>query len=469
VDHQDADRIGSVSGGRVLSVSEIIARMEQVAPPGQQHFDDATVALLLELTRALIAAKGSAAEEYERFLAIANRGLCLPEAKLAERLQGANVLVTGGTGCIGSTLMAQLAARRPGRLVSISRGRTDGWRRLAGAEYAYVDIRDRAAVDKLIRGVRPDLVFHVAGQRDPGLAEQEVHRTVGTNLLGTRNVLTAAAEAGVRQVVCASTGKALRPYSPDIYTASKRAAEWVASGVAESSDMLVSAGRFTHVLDNSIIYKRLRTWAGEPDGIIRLHGSDIVFFVQSALESAHLLLLACLGSVRGEFRIHAIADLGWPFSLLDLALAVVARSGSSTPIYFSGYDRGYEQAAFPGFYDPMTAVDVSPLLNAFEAGALVHSACRMTDAFRMTMAPEPRATKLLNDLTEIADRTEDPDAVRGALNELSWSLLDATLRASPRQALLRAAAMARRHDDSLGADHRRVLEVIQDHAEEVKA
>jgi hypothetical protein len=191
--------------------------------------------------------------------------------------------------------------------------------------------------------------------------------------------------------------------------------------------------------------------------------------VQSALESAHLLLLACLGSMRGEFRIHAIADLGWPFSLLDLALAVVARSGSSTPIYFSGYDRGYEEAAFPGFYDPMTSVDVSPLLNAFEAGALVYSACSMTDAFRMTMAPEPRATKLLNDLTEIADRTQDPDAVRGALNELSWSLLDATLRASPRQALLRAAAMARRHGDSLGADHRRVLEVIQDHAEEVKA
>ena len=87
-------------------------------------------------------------------------------------------------------------------------------------------------------------MFHVAAQRDPGLAEVEVHRTVSTNVVGTRSVLTAAAEAGVPQVVCASTGKALRPYFADIYTASKRAAEWVASGVAGASDMLVSAGRF---------------------------------------------------------------------------------------------------------------------------------------------------------------------------------------------------------------------------------
>src|ERR1035441_5431850 len=115
--------------------------------------------------------------------------------------------------------------------------------------------------DPPVPGEWPDLIFHVAAQRDPGLAEVEVHRTVSTNVLGTRNVLIAAAEAGVPQVVCASTGKALRPYSPDMYTASKRAAEWVSSTVAASTDMLVSAGRFTHVLDNSIIYQRLHEWA----------------------------------------------------------------------------------------------------------------------------------------------------------------------------------------------------------------
>ena len=452
------------------TVSEIISSMRAIAPPGQRRLHDDVLAELRELTQALIAAKTSAPEEHARFLAIAERGLCLPEADLADRLRDTTVLVTGGTGCIGSTLMSQLAARRPGRLVSVSRGIANNWPRHDGAEYRHADVRDQAAMAALIREIRPDLLFHVAAQRDPGLAEVEVHRTVSTNVLGTRTVLTAAAEAGVPQVVCASTGKALRPYSPDMYTASKRAAEWVASGVAASSDMLVSAGRFTHVLDNSIIYQRLLSWADEAggneagEGVIRLHSPDIAFYVQSALESAQLLLLACAGSERGEFRVYAISDLGWPVSLMDLALAVLARSGSRTPIYVSGYDRGYEEIPFPGLYDPMTAGDVSPLLNAFEAAAGVGSPCPMVDGFRVDMAPEPRATKLLSALAEVCDRTQDPAVVRGALNELSWSLLDCTLRAAPCQALMRSAAMAKRHSNSLGADHRRILQAIEDHA-----
>jgi nucleoside-diphosphate-sugar epimerase len=434
----------------VETVSEIIGNMREIAPAGQPRLDDTILQQLRDLTQSLIAAVEGAAEEHARFLAVAERGLCLPQAELADRLRDATVLVTGGTGCIGSTLMAQLAARSPGRLLSVSRGITDGWPRHASAEYSYADVRDRAAMDRLMGEVKPDLVFHVAGQRDPGLAEAQVQRTVSTNVFGTRNVLTAAAEAGVRQVVCASTGKALRPYSPDVYTASKRAAEWVASGMAADSEMLCAAGRFTHVLDNSIIYKRLLSWAdGADGGVIRLHSPDIAFYVQSALESVQLLLLACLGSQRGEFRVHAISDLGWPVSLLDLALAVLARSGSATPIYFSGYDRGYEEIPFPWLYDPMTAADVGPLLNTFEAAAVVDSPCPM----------------LLTTLAEACDRTQDPGVVRGALNELSWSLLDCTLRAAPREALARAAAMAQRHGDSLCAHHRRMLDAVRDHAD----
>jgi hypothetical protein len=268
----------------VNDVSEIIGEMRRVAPPGQQALDDATLERLRELTRSLIAAKTEAAQEHARFLAIGERGLCLPEDELTARLDGVTVLVTGGTGCIGSTLMAQLARRCTGRLVSVSRGVSADWPRLPDAEYRYADVRDRTAIDRLIAEVKPDLVFHVAAQRDPGLAEIEVHRTVSTNVLGTRNVLSAAADAGVPEVVCASTGKALRPYSPDMYTASKRAAEWVAWGIAGSTQMRCSAGRFTHVLDNSIIYQRLHSWA--EGGVIRLHSTDIAFYIQSALESA---------------------------------------------------------------------------------------------------------------------------------------------------------------------------------------
>ena len=444
--------------------------MQAAAPPGQQQLDSATIRRLQALTAQLTAARREdAIAEHERFLSIAKRELCLPEAQLADRLRDATVLVTGGTGCIGAALMTQLAARAPARLVSLSRGlngtgpRPSDDPRPLMAEYYSCDVRDRSKLDVMIGDVLPSLIFHVAAQRDPGLAEVEVHRTVSTNVLGTRNVLAAAVQAGVSQVVCASTGKALRPWSPDVYTASKRAAEWVSAGVAASSGMLVSASRFTHVADNSIICRRLREWARSGPAI-RLHSPDIEFYVQSARESAQLLMLACLGARQGEYRISAISDLGWPARLLDLALAVLAESGSLVPVYFSGYDRGYEEIPFPGLYDPLTAGDVSPLLNAFEASAITGSPCPRVDVFRMDMAPEPRAVKLLSALAEACDRTRDPDVVRGTLSELSWAVLDATLRAAPRRALMRAAAMAQRHGDSLGADHRRVLEAIQDHA-----
>src|SRR5579859_2536539 len=116
--------------------------MRAVAPAGQRRLSADALAELRGLTQALIAARTGAAEEHARFLAIAERGLCLPEAELAGRLRDATVLVTGGTGCIGSALMRQLASRSPDRLVSASRGVTAGWPRQAGAEYRRADVRD---------------------------------------------------------------------------------------------------------------------------------------------------------------------------------------------------------------------------------------------------------------------------------------------------------------------------------------
>src|SRR5262249_18043538 len=129
-----------------------------------------------------------------------------------------------------------------------------------------------------------------------------------------------------------------------------------------------------------------------------------------------------------------------------------------------GYDPGYEEVSFPGLYDPKTAGEVSPLMNAFEAVATVPAPCPMLDTFRLEAAPEPAADKLLDALEEVCAQTADPDAVRGALGDLSWALLDATLSAAPREALTRAAAAAERHDRSLAYEHRRLLQALKEHA-----
>jgi nucleoside-diphosphate-sugar epimerase len=442
----------------------IISAMRAAVAPGQHELDAAAIGRLGELTASLVDARRDEARvEYERFLSVIKRELCLPKERLAERLDGAVVLVTGGTGCVGSTLIAQLAPLRPARIVSVSRGVTRGWPKHPGAEYVYADVRDRTRLDALFGEIKPDLVFHVASQRDPGLAETLVHHTVTTNVLGARNVLAAAAAAGTGHVVCASTGKALRPFSPDIYTASKRVAEWVASGFAASGAQSCSAVRFTHVVDNSIIHQRLQDWAAS-SAVIRLHSPQIAFYVQSALESAQLLMLAALDTgpeTPGRLPIRAISDLGWPVSLLDLTLGVLAARDSTAPIYLSGYDPGYEEVPFPGLYDPATAGELSPLLNAFEASAVVPSGCPMTDAFEAGFAPEPHAAELYGALAAVCDETDDPERVRAALRELSWALLDATLAVAPPEALARAARLASRHGETLTADHHQILQTIQ--------
>jgi len=446
----------------VATVSEIISAMHEAAPPGQDQLDHPVLGELRSLTQALIAACPGAGEEYARFLALGQRCIAVPEAELAAWLGGATVLVTGGTGCIGSALMAQVARWRPGRLVSVSRGVTDGWPRLAGAQYVHADIRDRRGLAAVFDEIRPDLVFHVAAQRDPGLAEHEVHRTVSTNVLGTRQVIAAAENSGVSHVVFASTGKALRPYSREVYTASKRAAEWLVAGAAARGSAIYSAARFTHVVDNSIIRQRLLAWSER--GALRLHAADIMFYAQSALESAQLLLCAGVAARRGTLRAHAISDLGWPVSLLDLALGTLARTGSEAPIYFSGYDPGYESRPFPGLYDPLTAGQLSPLLSAFEAAGVDQAAGRPTDAFALRFGSYPQDDDgLLRALQDACD-TGASAAVRAELDALSWWLLDAALAVVPRDTLLRVARLTAQFDRELSPSHRRILAAVQAHA-----
>jgi nucleoside-diphosphate-sugar epimerase len=447
---------------KVQTPAEILARMQQEVPPGRQCLNGEELRQLATLTQALLASKPVAREEYSRFLAAAGKDIDLPHPVLAACLKGKRILVTGGTGCIGTTLMAQLARLDPACLVSVSRGVTQGWPRLAGAGYVHADIRDRDRLAAVFARANCDIVFHVAGQRDPGLAEHEVHRTVTTNVLGTRNVVSAAAASGVSHVVAASTGKAFRPYSPEIYTASKRAAEWLLYRAAADGLTACSAARFTHVIDNSIIHARLLEWCN--GGVIRLHSPDIAFYVQSALQSAQLLLAAAAGAQWGSLRVHAINDLGWPVALVDVALGVLARTGSTAPIYFSGYDRGYESAPFPALYDPMTAGDLSPLISAFEGAGTEQACCADIDVFPLHVAAAPALEERMEALAATCARTEQPEPVRAALDELSWALFDATMAAVPRRVLARAAQRCERQRDGMDAVHARMLATIGQYA-----
>ncbi len=123
-------------------------------------------------------------------------------------LQGASVLVTGGAGTIGSTIVDQLLDAGVGRVVvldNLVRGRREN---LTGAlasgrvELVVGDLRDRDLVHDVTRG--QDLVFHQAAIRITQCAE-EPRLALEVLVDGTFTVLEAAAEHKVGKVIAASS------------------------------------------------------------------------------------------------------------------------------------------------------------------------------------------------------------------------------------------------------------------------
>ncbi|MCU1576653.1 MAG: UDP-glucose 4-epimerase [Leifsonia sp.] len=123
-------------------------------------------------------------------------------------LRGADVLVTGGAGTIGSTIIDQLLEAGAGHvdvLDNLVRGRVANLDdALASGRVTLVegDLRDRDLVHDVTRG--KDLVFHEAAIRITQCAE-EPRLALEVLVDGTFNVLEAAAEHAVDKVISASS------------------------------------------------------------------------------------------------------------------------------------------------------------------------------------------------------------------------------------------------------------------------
>jgi nucleoside-diphosphate-sugar epimerase len=394
--------------------------------------------------------------EHERFLATRTRRI--PGLPDMGWIEGKSILVTGGTGCIGSRLIRELSRHHPARLASVSRAPgLSPWPKIRGVDYLGADIRHYANLLAAFQGRKWDAVFHAAAQRDPGLAEHHVHGTVTTNVFGSANVLRACEAREVPRVVFASTGKAFRYYSPDTYTATKRIAEYLLA----TSAVPVRAGvRFTHVADNSIFYERLARWChyGQP---VRLHGRDIWFYIQSAAEAAELLMGAAAVCMPAP-QIHAITDLGMPLSLYDLAVQAREAMASDSPIVVTGYDAGYEKVPFPGLSVPLTAGGVSPLVNAFEAAGSWQPYPGVDAAALNFPGPQISLAGLRN---ACCPRAGVPDScgIRAAMHEVSWAIMRSAVAAAPLETVRRVAALCKQYQP-LASPHDEMLAIIAETA-----
>jgi nucleoside-diphosphate-sugar epimerase/predicted dehydrogenase len=117
----------------------------------------------------------------------------------AKRAQNSRVLVTGGTGFIGSHLVERLAnmGHAP-RVLCRPTSRLDALLALENVELAFGDVRDVGAMRQAMDGI--ELVYHLASARGGDWADY--YRTTVT---GTQNVLQAAEQAGVKRIVYVSS------------------------------------------------------------------------------------------------------------------------------------------------------------------------------------------------------------------------------------------------------------------------
>ncbi len=130
------------------------------------------------------------------------------------------LLITGGTGSFGNAVLNRFLRTDIGEIRIFSRDekKQDDMRHEFQAKMPEVadkikfyigDVRDLASVKNAMHGV--DYIFHAAALKQVPSCEFFPIEAVKTNVLGTENVLTAAIEAGVKNVVCLSTDKAAYP------------------------------------------------------------------------------------------------------------------------------------------------------------------------------------------------------------------------------------------------------------------
>ena len=130
-------------------------------------------------------------------------------------LRGSTILITGGTGSFGTTLIDRLesAGCDEVRVLSRDESKQDALRRShAHREDLRLflgDVRDRPSIDRAMRGV--DLVFHAAALKQVPSCEFFPTEAVATNVGGSRNVIDSAIENGTEAVVLLSTDKAVYP------------------------------------------------------------------------------------------------------------------------------------------------------------------------------------------------------------------------------------------------------------------
>lgn len=254
------------------------------------------------------------------------------------------VLVTGAGGSIGSELCRQLMRFSPAEVIMLDRDETglqasqisiSGHGLLDTDEVVLADIRDAATIEKIFINRSPDIVFHAAALKHLPMLEQYPREAWKTNVLGTLNVLRAAAAAGVTTFVNISTDKAANPTS--VLGHSKRLGERLTAWFANDTQGAYVSVRFGNVIGSRGSMLPTFTSQIEAGGPLTLTHSDVTRYFMTIPEACQLVIQAGAIGAPGEVL---ILDMGEPVRIKDVAERMIAKSGREIDIVITGLRQG---------------------------------------------------------------------------------------------------------------------------------
>lgn len=206
-------------------------------------------------------------------------------------LDGASILVTGGSGSFGHAFVQRILRENPKRIVIYSRG--EHLQEQMEREFSHEslrffigDVRDQDRLEMAMRGI--DVVVHAAAMKVVPKCEYDPFEAIHTNIIGAENVVRSAIKTKIQKVVALSTDKACSPCN--LYGATKLAAEklfMAAHHLGGSGGPMFSVVRYGNIMGSrgsvAPLFQRLAA-EGKPIPITDPRMSRFVYTLEQAVE-----------------------------------------------------------------------------------------------------------------------------------------------------------------------------------------
>ena len=237
-----------------------------------------------------------------------------------------SVLITGGTGSFGKQFIATILDRFPKvkKIIIFSRDELKQSelkqkypeRDFPQLRFFIGDVRDRSRVKQACEGV--DVIIHAAAIKQVDTAEYNPTECIRTNVDGAENVIHAALECGVKNVVALSTDKACAPIN--LYGATKLVSDKLfcaANNIKGSKNIRFSVVRYGNVMGSrgSVIPFFL---SKRKDNVLPITHKDMTRFNISLQDGVNMVMYALKNHLGGEIFIPKIPS----YKILDVAQAI---------------------------------------------------------------------------------------------------------------------------------------------------